>query len=710
MKRILIVLGLLAPALVLAYFTLQPKADTFVSVPLFHFYIVTFTTFSAAVVALMLGLALGDEARPRHVLASAAFAAMGSIFFTHGLATPNALIDHFHPAVDWSAWLTLFVGGALFAIAALDAPTGPSKLPIRLVVYFTVAGVLAYLAVAAFAPQWLEQITAQVEPWHRNSIFAVSLGLWLLAAFHLWRLSRASRNRVDGVLAFVAFWLATATVSMHRFEAWRLGWWAYHIILLAGFLLTVIVLAIEYEQARQFRLVRYYLAASLILTALLALIASALFTQFSYNTLVGEIENSARNSAANLSSEVAEELPDILTAADLRALSDRSGVRALFESRAAGLPIKSILVYDVDGVASYASEAEWLGVNVEDRAAFSQALAGETVSRIRPPDDPPATYHPSTAVYVLEAYAPVRPGAAPDGQPIGVVIIVQEAPELGRAILNARFTGLVTAAITMSLLFAALLSVVGRADRIITARTEELSTAYTNLRRAEAMRDNLTDMIVHDLRSPLTAIAASIELLPRFLNTESRSRVIGSAQAANRRMTTLIDDLLAVSKIEVGELKPNRQNMLLQPLLRERLEAYGAQATHEEKTLTLTCSPGLSGNIDAPLIGRVLDNLLGNAFKYTTRNGKIHVLASADNNNGRVIISVRDDGEGIPDEYKPRIFDKYVQAPNNNGASLRKGTGLGLTFCRLVVESHGGQILVKDAPGGGSEFSFWLPK
>ena len=99
MRRILVILALLAPAFGLIFFALQPQADVIVSIPIAHFYIVTFTTFSAAVISILLAASLGAEAKPRHVLAAAAFAVIGSVFFSHGLATPNALIDHFHPAV-----------------------------------------------------------------------------------------------------------------------------------------------------------------------------------------------------------------------------------------------------------------------------------------------------------------------------------------------------------------------------------------------------------------------------------------------------------------------------------------------------------------------------------------------------------------------------------------------------------------------------------
>src|SRR3972149_4520855 len=159
MKRILVVTALVAPAILLVFFRLAPRADLSLSLPLPHFYVVTFTTFAAAVVSILLGAALGPEAKPRHVLAAAAFAVIGSIFFSHGLATPNALIDHFHPAVQWSAWLTLLGGGALFACAALDMPSGPPAwLPVRRVVFLSAVAVIVYSTIAALSPEWLPAV------------------------------------------------------------------------------------------------------------------------------------------------------------------------------------------------------------------------------------------------------------------------------------------------------------------------------------------------------------------------------------------------------------------------------------------------------------------------------------------------------------------------------------------------------------------------
>ncbi|MBI5349003.1 MAG: adenylate/guanylate cyclase domain-containing protein [Chloroflexi bacterium] len=431
-KKLLILFALFIPAYGLIFFKLQPQFDLTVSVPLFHFYIVTFTTFSAAVISLLLVSSLGAEARPRHILAAAAFAVIGGVFFSHGLATPNALIDHAHPAVSWSAWLTLFGGGVLFAIAGLDGANGlPRWISVRAVIYCAVGGVLIYSGVAAFAPQLLDLIeTSFVAPWHRTAIFWISLLLWLFAAFRLWRIWLVSRNRVDGV-----------------------------------------------------RLARYYLAASLILTALLALAASALFTQFAYNTLVSEIQTSSTNIAQNLGSSLTSDMADVSTAEHVRQLNSRSGSKRLLSLRMTGLPLHSVVIYGSDGVASQSSISELVGVKAEDRSAFEQALNGKAAVVIREPNPAAATaYGPSSSVSVVATYVPLHPGGKMEGETIGVLTTLQEVPTLNTSIITARVTGLVIAALSMGLLFVALLSVVGRADRIITIRTDELRKLSAQLK------------------------------------------------------------------------------------------------------------------------------------------------------------------------------------------------------------------------------------
>jgi class 3 adenylate cyclase len=483
MKRFLIVLALIAPPVCLLFFKLDPQADKTISLPLFHFYLVTFITFAAAVISILLTVTLGFGGQPRHVLAAAAFAVIGSLFFSHGLATPGALIDHVHPASAWSAWLTLFGGGVLFAAASLDGPKGsPRWLPVRRLVYAAVIAVLVYSGIAAFVPDFLTYIDSQVAPWHKDAIFLLTFVLWMVAAFNLWRTWRVTRSRVDGALAFVAFWLTTATVSLHRFPVWNLSWWLYHAILLVGFLATAIMLALEYEQVRQFRLSRYFLAVALIVTALLALAASALFTQFSYDTMVAQVQDTSSSIATNLANGLTSEMTDIQTPADVRAIAKRPDVGAELQTRIKSLPLSNVYLYSIDKKLQYPNEYDSTGAVVVDPGPFADALAGRTDSIIHAPDAAPSSYAPAAGVHVIETFAPIHAGGITDGRVIGVLVTVQEVPSLDRAIISARVTGLLTAALTMGLLFLALLSVVNRADRILTVRSEDLRRVSAQLK------------------------------------------------------------------------------------------------------------------------------------------------------------------------------------------------------------------------------------
>jgi len=710
-KRILTVIALFIPALLLVFFTLQPQTDVAVALPLFHFYIVTFTTFSAAVISILLSVALREVARPRHFLAAVAFVVIATIFFAHGFSTPGALISYVHPALSWSAWLTLFGGGAVFALAALNgADESSAWLQPRAVAYIAAGGVVFYLTTVTLAPQWYTSLEEQVSPWHRQTLFYLTMGVWLFATLRLGQTWSASRSRVDGVLAFIALWMAFAAVSLHQFPVWQISWWLYHFILLVGFLVIVYVLLTEYEQLRQFRLLYYYLAISLIVTALLALVASYFFAQFANHTLVAEKRANATSLVTNLISEIAAEFP-----------ADTPPAEALdyYAAHLSSLPIGNVIIYDTQNQVVYPDSGgygygEGSGsdtVSAERLVDFEQALSGQTMAQVYFPTDMPGDYNPFGELPTVITYAPLRLMPQPGGQIAGVLVTLQPAPDLSETILRARATGLLITAGTMGLLFTVLLLVVARADRIITARTRELAVAYANLRRAEGMRNDLTNMIVHDLRNPLTTIYATLGLI-RHLNsndqTETRLRYVDQAHSASERMTGLIDDILAVSKIEAGQLKPKISLTPLAQMLTNRLENFMAQAADEEKQLTLDCSPNLIAPLDPNMIGRVVENLVSNALKYTKKGGQIEVSAWSEN--GYLQVRVRDNGEGIPDKFKKYIFEKFAQAPNSDEKPNRKGTGLGLAFCGLAVKAHAGQIWVEDAPHGGSDFVFRLPQ
>lgn len=719
-KNFLGVLAFLAPLLALIWFSLFPQTDARITLPLFHFYIVTFTSFSAAVISILLLISLREVAQPRHYLAALAFAVIGAIFFAHGIATPGALIDYAHPAVSWSSGLTLFSGGLIFALAALgDSEELPDWLSVRRMTYLALISVTLYFIVVLFVPHLLEWLTATTNPWQHPIVFYITLGLWVFAAFRWGRVWRQTSNRIDGASTFVALWLSYATLSLHQFPPWHISWWLYHFILLVGFLVTVYILLTEYEQGREFQVLRYYLAASLIVTALMALIASYLFAEFSYRVLLTEKQTASAHLISLITQKVAETLPEDVLPAQALTLYARTLPTYLTsevtvyndkgESFSSGNE-KSDASSDAAQNTSLPDHGSAHGpensisdptqslpniLSPENRSNYEQVLLGEMEVQFQNS--------------LITTYAPLYLTENQNEPPIGVVVASQTAQDFIQAILQARRSGLLITTLSMSVLFGILLLIVARADRIITTRGKELRLAYKNLRQAEGVRDDLTNMIIHDLRNPLSIIYGTLGLV-QYLNDNDeyrakRSYHLDQALRASERITGLIDDILAVSKIEAGQLKPNLKPTSVSQLLSDRLNGFAGQATEENRQLTLDCPADLQASCDANLIGRVVDNLVSNALKYTGEGGRVQVAAWADN--GHLLIRIRDDGGGIPDEYKRHIFEKFAQAPN---ATTRQGTGLGLAFCGLAVQLHEGKIWVEDAPAGGSDFIFRLPE
>lgn len=235
----------------------------------------------------------------------------------------------------------------------------------------------------------------------------------------------------------------------------------------------------------------------------------------------------------------------------------------------------------------------------------------------------------------------------------------------------------------------------------------ELEHTYTDLRRSEQLRDDMMRMVVHDLRNPLNVINMSLELLEMKGQPEI-DRVTDRAKRASKNMFNLINDLLDLGKLESDEFHLDRSLVDLTTFLPGLLEDWRIRAAKEQKQLLLYLPAELPPlYADLGLLYRVLDNLLGNAFKYTSRQGTIEVGALYQDE--RVQLYIRDTGSGIPLDFQERIFDKFVQVTDSNGKAARQGFGLGLAFCKLVIQAHGGHIWVESELHRGSTFFFTLP-
>ncbi|MDO8803942.1 MAG: hybrid sensor histidine kinase/response regulator [Elusimicrobiota bacterium] len=237
----------------------------------------------------------------------------------------------------------------------------------------------------------------------------------------------------------------------------------------------------------------------------------------------------------------------------------------------------------------------------------------------------------------------------------------------------------------------------------------QLQENYTRLRELESLRDSLVHMIIHDLRSPLAGIYGFLELIKESAkNTLSTDllRYISEAMASAKQMARIVSDVLDTSKMEGGQMKLKLEECDLGSAVEESLS--GLKSLYENREIRFK-SPGRPAIVlaDREIVLRIIQNLLANALKFTQDGGMIRldIAPSA----GGVHVSVRDNGPGIAPEFRQKIFEKFAQVDLPAGRQ-KNSTGLGLTFCKLAVEAHGGSIGVDSEEGQGSCFWFELPK
>jgi two-component system, sensor histidine kinase and response regulator len=229
---------------------------------------------------------------------------------------------------------------------------------------------------------------------------------------------------------------------------------------------------------------------------------------------------------------------------------------------------------------------------------------------------------------------------------------------------------------------------------------------FEALTKLERLRDNLMHMVVHDMRSPLTTITGYLALLEKREATKlsaSGLNFIHEARQSIDRLIDMVNSMLDLSRLEAGELTLNRSECDLGDLARPVLDGFEPLRGGRKWTLNPPAQP-VKLNADAALISRVIQNLMANAIKFTSDDGSIRINISVTDHQARV--TVADNGRGVPLPFQEKIFEKFGQLES---ADARTGTGLGLFFCKLVVELHGGRIGVESEMGKGSTFWLTLP-
>ncbi|MFH1347094.1 MAG: HAMP domain-containing sensor histidine kinase [Candidatus Margulisiibacteriota bacterium] len=238
---------------------------------------------------------------------------------------------------------------------------------------------------------------------------------------------------------------------------------------------------------------------------------------------------------------------------------------------------------------------------------------------------------------------------------------------------------------------------------------KQIESNRKKLIELEKTRDDLTHMIVHDLKNPLTGIVSTVELFSSGTLgplTDDQKKFLEIARISYKKLSNMIMDLLDIRKIEENKLELNKETFPAKDIL-ETISWIKSLASKEKKEIVLNIQKNIKIKVDKNLISRVIENLLTNAVKHTPPEGKISLNIKKNKND--ILFEVIDTGEGIPPEYLDRVFDRFFKVESQT-MKTKIDTGLGLTFCKMAVEAHGGKIGIESEVGKGSRFYFHLPQ
>jgi signal transduction histidine kinase len=297
---------------------------------------------------------------------------------------------------------------------------------------------------------------------------------------------------------------------------------------------------------------------------------------------------------------------------------------------------------------------------------------------------------------------------------LGAVVVAVATASLAQVLLHRLFLELdvLHMDVVSGLLHAAIIAIPVILFVAWRSAAREEQVLQLRLRAAEAMRDDLTNMLVHDLKSPVISAGLALRSILRDIEAgecggDHEAEMLEIARVSLARAEAMIGDILTVARAGSGKLELSLGEADLAALVRDQVVLASPRAEDDRLLLVgrIATEP-IPARIDVSMMRRVLDNLIENAIKNTPSGGKIEV--TVESVSGEAVVSVRDNGRGIPEELHGHIFEKYGQAAAARDRSATS-VGLGLVLCKSVVEAHGGRIWVESVPGEGSTFSVAVP-
>lgn len=246
-----------------------------------------------------------------------------------------------------------------------------------------------------------------------------------------------------------------------------------------------------------------------------------------------------------------------------------------------------------------------------------------------------------------------------------------------------------------------------QADYLLEKKIRKYEEAMEQLIKADQMKTSLTSFIVHDLKGPISTIMANLDMLSYERLGATQAEYVTLALNDVYKMQRMVMNILDVMKMEEGRISIFREETDLCELVRNEIESIKSLLAMSGMEAVFYGDP-LVLFIDVNLISRTVSNLLLNAVEHSSDGKRITVSVRHDEAGRQTLVSIADEGAGIPDEFKEKIFDKFFQVETGRVYG-KTTTGLGLTFCRLVVNAHGGRLWVEDNEGGGARLVFSLP-